>query len=83
MVPVQTRTCSLARASRREEFCPESGACVFWEGKPSGANGRCGIERLGLDHLGPAASSFLLERRGLGLRANAAAIPVWPHLPGF
>jgi hypothetical protein len=81
MYRVATRACSLARGVGLEETCPESTACAFWESAPADGDGRCGIERLGLDHLGPAVSAFLLERRELD--RSGAEGPVWPHLPGF
>ena len=75
------KVCSLARNVGLQETCPESTACAFWESPDGTGDGRCGIERLGLDHLGPAASRFLLERRGL--QRSRAELPVLPHLPGF
>jgi hypothetical protein len=82
MMPVvHTKACSLARNTGLKETCPESSACAFWETAPTDGGGRCGIERLGLDHLGTSVCAFLLTRRGLP--ASDAELPGWPHLPGF
>ena len=81
MLRADTRACSLARNVGTKEACPESGKCAFWEPAIDRAGGRCGVERLGLDHLGPAVSRFLLERRRIPV--TRAERPELPHLPGF
>lgn len=75
------KICSLARNVGRPEICPQSAACAFWELPDGAGDGRCGIERLGLDHTGPAVARFLLDRRGL--HDPRADRPVLSHLPGF
>ena len=81
MVVFHTKACSLARSTGLKETCPESASCAFWETAPASRDGRCGIERLGLDHLGQTVCAFLLKRRGLP--APDAELSAWPHLPGF
>jgi hypothetical protein len=81
MLCVETKVCSLARNVDLLDTCPESTTCGFWEWPDGEEGGRCGIERLGLDHLGAAVSRFLLDRRGL--QSSRAELPVLPHLPGF
>jgi len=60
---IDSRTCTLRLAAEgRAEACPRE-RCAFWE--PGGAvvEGRCVIERLGIDVGRPDLASYLLETR--------------------
>lgn len=81
MLGAPMKACSLARRIGLDGICPESAACAFWETMSTGSEGRCGVERLGLDHLDPAVAAFLLKRRGCDLSGDG--LQAWPHLPGF
>jgi hypothetical protein len=83
MPRIDTKVCSLALNVGAPQPCPQTSVSTFWEASPAGFSGRCGIERLGLDHLGPAVSGFLIARRELRLQTSRPELPILPHPPGF
>ena len=63
MSQIESRTCTLRFAAEgHTELCPGE-RCAFWE--PGGAivEGRCVIERLGIEVRRPDLASYLLETR--------------------
>ena len=80
MLGAPMKACSLARRIGLEDICPESAACAFWETTSTGSEGRCGVERLGLDHL-DRVSRISAQARGCDLSGDG--LQAWPHLPGF
>lgn len=63
MSQIESETCTLRLATEgKTELCPRE-LCAFWE--PGGAvvQGRCIVERLGVDVRRPDLAAYLLETR--------------------
>jgi hypothetical protein len=60
---LEPRHCTVRFAARREtEVCPED-RCAFWEAGGAVLEGRCLVERLGIDVRDSELAGYLLEVR--------------------
>jgi hypothetical protein len=80
MSQIEPASCMLRLAAEgKSEPCPQE-RCAFWEPEGAVLQGRCFIERLGVDVRRPDLAAYLLETRGSLEQARHLAEAEREHL---